>query len=268
MRKGETGAHVIQLQRQFAAVGIKMATDGWFGDATEAAVIAFQRRVGLVADGVAGPKTMAALQLGAVNPQHLRQADLAKAAERLGVPVAAVMAVNAVESLGRGFLDDGRPVILFERHQLYRLLPDDAAPALAARYPGVVNLKRGGYAGGAVEWSRLSNARQVTAAHPFLAEQACSWGQFQIMGYHWQTLGYESPAAFVAAMHSGESAQLAAFSRFIEADPALHKALKGRKWAEFARLYNGPAYKENLYDVKLARAFERFSGAAQEAVAA
>ncbi|MEG6992119.1 N-acetylmuramidase domain-containing protein, partial [Pseudomonas aeruginosa] len=54
------------------------------------------------------------------------------------------------------------------------------------------------------------------------------------------------------------------FVRFIEADPALLKALKGRKWAEFARRYNGPAYARNLYDVKLERAYARHSEAMRE----
>ena len=53
-------------------------------------------------------------------------------------------------------------------------------------------------------------------------------------------------------------AQLDAFVTFIASDATLHKALKARKWAEFAKLYNGPAYKENLYDAKLAQAYERF----------
>lgn len=258
MRKNDTGTDVSQLQRLLGTVGIPVAVDGWYGDATVAAVIAFQRRVGLVTDGEAGPKTLAALQNGVVTRGHLRQIDIDRAAERLGV--AAVMAVNAIESAGCGYLDDGRPVILFERHQLYRLLKETEvdANALAERYPALINPKRGGYAGGAVEWSRLAGARQATAEYPYLAEQACSWGAFQIMGYHWQALGYESPAAFIVSMHSGEAAQLDAFIRFIEADPALHKALKAKKWAEFARIYNGPAYKENHYDVKLARAFEQF----------
>ena len=65
--------------------------------------------------------------------------------------------------------------------------------------------------------------------------------------------------AFVAAQHESEGAQLAAFVGFIETDPGLHKALAGRKWAAFARGYNGPAYAENLYDVKLERAYTRFS---------
>lgn len=269
MRKGDTGQDVSQLQRLLATVGLKVTIDGWYGDTTEAAIAAFQKRVGLVADGVAGPKTIAALNAGTVDSKHLRQSHLQAAAEHLGVPLAAVMAVNAVESRGLGFLDDGRPVILFERHVLYRLLEHGEIDieALANRYPSVINPKRGGYAGGAAEWARLAAAKQITADSPGVAEQACSWGAFQIMGYHWQALGYDSQAAFIAAMHKDEAAQLDAFIRFIEADPALHKAFKGRKWAEFARLYNGPAYKENLYDQKLARAYERFTPAVEEAAA-
>ncbi|MNL61260.1 hypothetical protein D3C87_1851660 [compost metagenome] len=39
----------------------------------------------------------------------------------------------------------------------------------------------------------------------------------------------------------------------------MHKALLGRKWADFARRYNGPAYKENDYDTKLAKAYDHFA---------
>jgi hypothetical protein len=77
------------------------------------------------------------------------------------------------------------------------------------------------------------------------------------MGFHWQRLGYTSVQDFVAAMSAGESQQFDAFTRFIETDPVLFKALKARKWAEFAKLYNGPDYQRNLYDVKLQRAYER-----------
>lgn len=261
MRKGSTGTEVSQLQRLLGEVGLKLTIDGWYGDLTEAAVAAFQRRVGLVVDGFAGPKTLAALRAGVVTPGHLRQMDIVAAAARLGVPEASVMAINAVESRGCGFLDDRRPVILLERHHLHRLLGDAGADAdaYAQRYPGLISRKRGGYAGGSAEWSRLILARQATVDHPGIADQACSWGAFQIMGYHWQLLGYRSAADFVVSMHEGEAAHLDAFVRFIEADPALHKALKGRKWADFARIYNGPAYRENIYDQKLARAYDKFS---------
>lgn len=267
MRLGDIGAPVAALQRQLAAAGMAIPVDAVFGPATEAAVVALQRRAGLVADGIAGPKTLAALASRDRDSRLLAEADLERAADRLGVHLAAIKAVNAVESRGRGFLDDGRPVILFERHVLYRLWVDaggEDADAIAARYPAVFNPRRGGYVGGAGEWSRLASARQITA-DTGLAEQACSWGQYQIMGYHWRQIGYASPQAFAAAIAHSEAEQLAAFVAYLLSEPALHKALKGRKWGEFARLYNGPDYKANLYDVKLARAYERFLPAPVEA---
>ncbi len=85
------------------------------------------------------------------------------------------------------------------------------------------------------------------------------------MGYHWELLGFASVEDFADAMRLSEAAHLDAFVRFLLTDPALHRALKAGQWATFARLYNGPAYKENLYDVKLARAFARYQVEEKEA---
>lgn len=259
--KGDVGADVRELQARLISAGYSVERDGWFGDNTEAAVREFQRRVGLVADGIAGPKTVSILQLGQrPNHQPLAQADIDAAAEKLGVQVAALMAVNEVESRGEGFLPGGPPVVLFERHVMHKRLAAAGkdADALAARYPDLVNPKRGGYRGGAQEWYRLNLARQIDQD---IANESASWGAFQIMGYHWRALGYASIGAFVAAMSSNEAAQLDAFVRFIRSNDGLHKALKARKWADFAKGYNGPAYKENLYDTKLQRAYERHAAA-------
>lgn len=265
MKNGDTGSAIATLQRQLIDAGLKLTADGWYGDATEAAVSAFQRRAGLVVDGIAGPKTLAALQTRDRNPKHLSERDLEQAAALLDVELAAIKAVNAVESAGNGFLPDGRPVILYERHVAYRLLEEAglAPETLGDRYGNLINPARGGYAGGPAEWSRLATARQIIPLE--IADAACSWGAFQIMGFHWERLGYASIEAFTASMASGEAAQLDAFVAFIKTDPALLKALKGRKWADFAKLYNGPAYRENLYDLKLARAYDRFKPPAEAA---
>lgn len=260
LRKGDTGAEVRELQRQLLALGYVFDLDGWFGDATEAAVHGWQLGAGLVADGVAGPKTLGALAAGRVDPRLLRQADIEDAAKILDVDVAAIMAVNEVESRGHGFIDDGTPVVLFERHVMYRRLDAAGLDAddLARRYPDLVNPKRGGYRGGAQEWYRLKLARQIADVP---AIESASWGQFQIMGHHWNELGFDSAGTFVAAMSATEAQQLAVFVQFIELDPALHKALKARKWADFAKAYNGPAYKDNAYDAKLAAAYARHAQA-------
>jgi len=273
LRLDDRNQAVLVLQKQLNAQGAGLYPDGHYGERTEQAVRDFQRRAGLVADGVAGPKTLAALA-GKDTGHLLKQRDLERAAERLGVPLASVLAINLVESQGNGFLDNGRPVILFERHVMRErllehrhVLPGLASPeatveALAARYPALVNARPGGYAGGVAEHQRLAQARQI---HDSAALESASWGLFQIMGHHWQRLGYASVQEFAHGMAESEDQQLEAFVRFVETDPVLHKALKARKWAEFARLYNGPAYARNLYDVKLARAYEQFAGAAEVA---
>ncbi|UXY16732.1 N-acetylmuramidase domain-containing protein [Chitiniphilus purpureus] len=258
LRLGDTGVEVRELQQQLVRNGWQGKVDGWFGEATELAVRAAQQRYGLVVDGIAGPKTLETLKAGQRPLKLLTLQDLQRASEALGVPLASVQAVNEVESRGKGFLPDGRPVILFERHIMYRQLHAAGrdADALAQRYPAIVNTARGGYAGGATEHMRLGQAISIDAD---CALASASWGAFQIMGFHWQTLGYGTVQDFVRDMHDSEGHQLQAFVRFILADAALHKALKARKWADFARGYNGPAYKENLYDVKLARAYDRYA---------
>jgi len=265
LRHGDRSQVVRNLQKNLNSHGAELLVDGAYGDATENGVRAYQLKVGLVVDGVAGTKTQLSLA-GGDCLKLLKNTDLVNAAKRLDVPLASVYAVNEVESLGKGFLDNGKPVILFERHIMYRQLKvprhdaDDLAELLrhadqlAATNPALVNPKPGGYAGGTVEHQRLSSARLIDDT---AALESASWGAFQIMGFHWQRLGYASVQDFVTAMSTNESMQFDAFVRFIETDPALYKALKARKWAVFAKLYNGPDYKRNLYDTKLQRAFER-----------
>lgn len=265
LRHGDKSQAVQQLQWALNAAGAKLLPDGDFGDATEKAVRAYQLKVGLVADGIVGPKTLLALA-GADCSRLLGNATLVAAAKRLGVDVATVYAVNEVESAGAGFLDNGKVKILYERHVMHARLclvrgeGDDSAAliaradAIAAKQPNLVNRAPGGYAGGTAEHQRLANARYIDA---LAANESASWGAFQIMGYHAERLGYASVDEFITLMQRSEADQFEAFVRYIEADAALLKALKGKKWAEFAKRYNGPAYARNLYDVKLERAYQR-----------
>lgn len=273
---GVRGQSVLQLQKKLNAQGASLYADGDYGAKTAAAVRAYQHKVGLVADGIAGPKTLAALSGGDCS-RLLQNATLVAAAKRLGVELAVVYAVNEVESTGQGFLESGKAKILFERHVMYQRLAlqradsDDAealqrhADDLAKLHPNLVNPRPGGYAGGSAEHQRLAQARMLDA---LCADESASWGAFQVMGYHAERLGYASVADFVSRMAHNENEQFEAFIRFIEADPALHKALKAKKWPQFAKLYNGPAYARNLYDVKLERAYERHASCGCSEVAA
>jgi hypothetical protein len=265
LRHGDRGQEVRVLQQRLNLQGAGLNPDGIYGDGTETAVRDYQRKVALVIDGIAGQKTVMALS-GNDCSNLLQHASLVSAAARLGVELAVVMAVNEVESQGSGFLDNGKPKILFERHVMYRRLetprsPDDDAAALkkhadqlAAAQPNLVNPKAGGYAGGSAEHQRLANARLID---DLCALESASWGAFQVMGYHAVRLGYASVQDFVSRMLKNENEQFEAFVRFIECDAGLLKSLKGKKWAAFAKEYNGPDYARNLYDTKLERAYQR-----------
>ena len=266
---GDVGADVQVMQQRLKSAGIPVAIDGHFGEATANAVRKFQAMVGLVQDGIAGEKTLSALLVGK-DPKELGQADIERAAKALGVDTACVLAVNEVESAGRGFGRNGKVKILFERHVFHDLMADvllklhgspEAADAelkkLVQARPAIINPASGGYVGGDQEHSRLAAAMQINET---AAIQSCSWGAFQIMGYHFNRLGFSSPAAMAEAMGKSEGAQLDAFVAFIKSDTALHGALKAKKWAAFAKAYNGPAYRKNLYDTKLQRAYEAHAG--------
>ncbi len=42
------------------------------------------------------------------------------------------------------------------------------------------------------------------------------------------------------------------------ASASRENALKNKDWGTFARLYNGPAYAQNKYDIKLAEAYQKY----------
>ncbi len=260
LRKNDTGYAVRELQRRLKELGYQIEVDGWFGDETEKAVIDFQKKKNITAIGEVGPRTELALK-GSSNTKTLSESDLVKAAELLGVPVAAVATVAQVESSGHGFDATEKPAILFERHVFYKQLIDNGKKesdviAMSERMQNIINKKRGGYVGGSGEQSRFSSACQIDEVS---AIESCSWGMFQLMGYHWARLGYTDAQDFRLHMQESEGEQLQAFCKFILTDKSMLKALKEQSWEVFAKLYNGPAYKENLYDVKLARAFEKLS---------
>ena len=66
LRQGSTGSEVKEVQRRLKTWGYYNGNvDGVFGAATRAAVIAFQKKNGLTADGIVGKATYAALGINA-----------------------------------------------------------------------------------------------------------------------------------------------------------------------------------------------------------
>lgn len=174
------------------------------------------------------------------------------ATELLQVGVAELVAVGTVETKGFGFLPDRRPLILFERH----IFSKRTGGKFDASHPGISNPKPGGYgAGGASQYDRLAEA---VALDRDAALCSASWGLGQVMGFNAKVAGYNSAEEMVAAMLDSENAHLMAMAKFISHSQAAVTALRGHDWATFAKIYNGPQYAINKYDVKLKAAFQGF----------
>ncbi|MEH1712559.1 N-acetylmuramidase domain-containing protein [Acinetobacter pittii] len=270
LKFGSKGNDVITLQKKLKNLGFKgvkgkeLSIDGDFGASTEFAVMTFQKQKNLVADGKVGDKTRAAL-FDQDTSKFLKDSDYKKAAERLKVSELTIRVFGAVEGRGVGFLSNGRPKILFERHRMYaylRLKKGTAfADKMAAERPNIVNRKTGGYLGNEAEYVRLEQAKQIDVDSALMST---SWGQFQVMGENWKQLGYASVQEFVEQQFASESYQLEAFIRFIEwktgtfnkKKVTLIDALRAENWDIVFTLYNGSNYKKLGYQAKFQKEYD------------
>jgi hypothetical protein len=258
------------LDRQAARTGIVVMQTSRFDRATQYAIETYQRRVlhMAFADGVVTPGDSTFRQLIMTTPQRLMAGaagglilpvrtggteleaeDYASAATILGCEVRVIKAVTKIEA-PRGAYDElGRPSILFERHLFHRFTGgrhDRTAPDIS-------NANRGGYGRYAAQHDRLQRAYALDAS---AALRATSWGAFQILGDNYAQAGFGTVDLFVTAMCQSIQQQLAAFVAFINFSPSLRRALDQRHWADFARHYNGPAYRANHYDTNLQEAYD------------
>ena len=195
------------------------------------------------------------------NSGRLIDEDYTQVAELLGCEPAALKAVQQVETGGRGgFFSPGRPAILFEGHIFWTQLkkrgsnPEDYVKGNEnILYP---KWEKGHYKGGIGEYDRLEQARKINRE---AADVSASWGMFQIMGFNYAACGEESIESFVRSMCESEFKQLLLTANFIKKNSQMLQALQARDWAVFAKCYNGPAYAQNRYDVKLEAAYQKYS---------
>lgn len=181
----------------------------------------------------------------------LTDSDYEDCANFLAVDVRSIKTIAAVESGGAGFTPSDDPKILFEAHQFYKYTDG----LFAESHPDLC-VKRWDRTLYGKTW-RLERIRfnRAEALDEEAALMATSWGKFQIMGFNFNACGFNSVLDFVKAMHQNEGAHLAAFSRFIKANPHLHMALQDLDWRGFA-LYNGTGQVEK-YTGLLMREYAR-----------
>ena len=190
------------------------------------------------------------------------QARISALAADLGVEPAALLAVAEVESAGKPFMADGvTPKFLFEAHKFWKHLGpgpkrDRAAEAGLAR----ASWNRAEqYKSQRTDAGKMRTLAQARAIDEETANKSCSWGLGQVMGEHAASLGYPSATAIVEAMQGDVAAQVEVMARFIRKNRNMLADLKSKRWAAFAKAYNGPGYKQNAYDSKMAAAYGRWS---------
>ncbi len=101
-KRGSSGSVVSQIQTKLKSWGYySYEIDGVYGSRTETAVKSFQKRNGLVVDGMAGPATLAAMGISAGEATQSSSGDVALlarliSAEARGEPYNGQVAVGAV----------------------------------------------------------------------------------------------------------------------------------------------------------------------------
>jgi hypothetical protein len=181
----------------------------------------------------------------------LTRADYEAVAAELGCEWEAAAAVAEVESGRLGaFTPEGRPVILFERHKF----SSKTNRRFDASHPTISNPSPGGYPRTQAErWAQLELAYSLD---PEAALQSASYGRFQVLGENYTDMSLPNSHEYVSKMARSERDQLDVFKAYIIAK-GLADELRDKRWADFARRYNGPGYAQNQYDTKMADAYAR-----------
>jgi hypothetical protein len=194
----------------------------------------------------------------------LSPSALASAAAALGCSLPALQAVVDVESAGRGFLNNGEVKVLFEGHVFWKYTHGryaDTHPTLC--YP---KWTKEHYARGATADERgfgeIERLEQAIELNRPAAQMSASYGMFQLMGFNFALCGYTHVGSFYDAMCRSAAEQLQAFCEYIK-HVGLADELRERRWADFARKYNGSGFKANRYDDKLALAYAKHNRAAE-----
>lgn len=262
LKPRDAGDDVRRLQELLRDRGISLNVTGTFDTETLNAVINFQKAHCLNNDGIVGYRTWEALLFPEnVSGKTLSEEDFVKIAALLDVEVAALKAVKEVETGKFGaFVAPGKPTILFEGHIFWsQLIQRGISPDKFAQgnkdilYPAA---DRSQYQGGLAEYDRLARAIQINRE---AALCSASWGMFQIMGFNHAACGVSDVCSFVEQMKQSETKQLLLSACFIYSHRNMKTALRGKNWPEFARLYNGPQFRQNHYDEKLAVAYKKYS---------
>lgn len=177
--------------------------------------------------------------------------DFLDIAEKSGVDYAALQAVCEIEARSTGFTSSNALICLYEPHVAYKYTSGTIRAELVKA--GLAYPKQGSVPYPKTSYPRIDQCAQIAGEE--IASISTSWGLPQMMGFNHKVCGYDTALAMVKAFAESEYNQVEAMVKFIKGTPAMFDALNKHDWAGFAKRYNGPAYAQNKYDEKLAKAY-------------
>jgi hypothetical protein len=168
--------------------------------------------------------------------------EIQSLALEFGVPTSRIQAIKHVESGGIGFDKvTGKIIIQFEPVWFKRKSPYTPSGKWSLN-----KVERQ-----AKEWEAFNDA---FAKNPNAAMEATSVGMMQVMGFHWELLGFDSVGAMWDYAKKSEHNQLRLGLLFIKSNKKMFDGLVKGAWKVVAYYYNGENYWILQYDLKLAAA--------------
>ena len=163
---------------------------------------------------------------------------------------AALASVIQVESGGKGFdSTTGKILIQFEPAWMKRLAPYTPSGKWSVNKVDVQSK----------EWIAFNDA---FAKDKEAAMKATSIGLPQIMGFHYDKLGFKTVGEMWDFAKASLKNQVRLLALFIKANPNLLKAFKAKNWDGVATIYNGSGYKalakklgREPYDISMKKAY-------------
>ncbi|CAN7387297.1 N-acetylmuramidase domain-containing protein [Neorhizobium sp. LjRoot104] len=184
---------------------------------------------------------------------RLDDIDIPRIGSEIGVGEDEIHAFMEVEAAGSGFDSQGRPKILFEPHVFYRNLSGKKRDEAVKQ--GLAYAKWGEKPYPKDSYPRLMKAMAIDET---AALKASSWGLTQILAENCKGAGYATPQAMVLAFMADEENHLAATVTLLK-HMDIADDLKAHAWAVVARVWNGPGYRKNKYDTKMAAAYAKWA---------
>lgn len=176
----------------------------------------------------------------------LTQSDIDTLSYEFRVPASRIHAIKEVESGGHGFdITTGKILIQFEPAWFKRKSPYTPSGKWSLN-----KVERQ-----AKEWEAFNDA---FAKNPTAAMESTSIGIMQVMGFHWELLGFKSVGEMWDYAKESEYNQMRLALLFIKSNKKMITALVNGVWKVVAYYYNGEDYWKLQYDIKLANAEKKY----------